>query len=191
MRSAELSTSTPPVVDLPRVRRLLAELDAHLLAHPEIAERTAAYLAGELPALEVSLTRSTHPMAVRLDGETIARLDRVAEHLRSTHPGMRVSRADALRLLVHRGLEAFEAGATLGPPAAPYAPSPPRPPNVADPEAWGASRAALAQLAKKKESQRQIAKRLNEAGHRTRRGRPWRQSIVSVELRRLEEEGEG
>ena len=181
----------PPVVDLPRVRRLLAELDAHLAARPKMAERTAAYLAGELAAVEEGTLPRTYPMAVRLEGATVARLDRFVEHLRAEQPGVRLARTDAIRLLVHRGLAAFEKGEALGAPAAPYAPNPPRPPSVKDPAAWAASRAALGELVEQGLSQREIMRALNEAGHRTRRGSPWRQGTVSNELHRLVAEGEG
>ena len=39
-------------VNLPRVRRTLAELEEHLKAHPEVRERTARYLAGDLEERE-------------------------------------------------------------------------------------------------------------------------------------------
>jgi hypothetical protein len=40
------------VIDHGRVRRALARLEALLQRHPELRERTAAYLAGDLPAGE-------------------------------------------------------------------------------------------------------------------------------------------
>jgi len=177
-----------PVVDLPRVRALLAELDAHLAAHPEIAERTAAFLAGELPAVAEESTLETLSVAVRLDPETLARLDRFVEALRDAQPGVRFKRPDAIRLLLHRGFEAWEAGRGLErTPVAVYQPQPPAPPKrqPKDPEAWAAALAELRRLQGLGLSQRATATALNEAGHRGRQGGRWRQSAVSAELGRL------
>lgn len=51
------------------------------------------------------------PMEVvpfRLPGPLVKRLDRHAERLRRETPGLRVTRADVVRLLLERGLEAAE-----------------------------------------------------------------------------------
>jgi metal-responsive CopG/Arc/MetJ family transcriptional regulator len=45
---------------------------------------------------------------VRLDDTLLARIDRFAEHLATQQPGLKPNRSDAIRVLVHKGLDAFE-----------------------------------------------------------------------------------
>ena len=45
---------------------------------------------------------------VRLDDATLARIDRFLEQLSAQQPGLNPNRSDAIRVLVHRGLEAIE-----------------------------------------------------------------------------------
>ena len=45
---------------------------------------------------------------VRLDDALLARFDRYAERLEAEQPGLKPTRSDAIRILVHRGLDAEE-----------------------------------------------------------------------------------
>lgn len=47
--------------------------------------------------------------AFRLTVELLARLDRYAEHLQREHPGLTITRTDALRMILSRVLDEFEA----------------------------------------------------------------------------------
>ena len=183
------------MVSLPKVRQGLGRMDALLHEHPELAERTRFWLAGELPegallGAEDALTKTT-PLGVRLDARTLARLDRYAASLRAAAPGLSVGRTDAVRVLLHRGLDAWEKGSELEPLTLAAAPPPPDHTRPRDAEAWAAALAALEALAATGMSQREIARRLNAAGHTGPHGGAWRQSLVSVELRRLQERQEG
>lgn len=50
-----------------------------------------------------------HPVSVRLDDSTLARLDSLAEAMSKRAAGAIVKRGTALRAIVERGLEALEA----------------------------------------------------------------------------------
>ena len=45
---------------------------------------------------------------VRLDGALLARIDQFVERLAAQQPGLKPNRSDAIRVLVHKGLDAFE-----------------------------------------------------------------------------------
>jgi metal-responsive CopG/Arc/MetJ family transcriptional regulator len=45
---------------------------------------------------------------VRLDDALLARIDRFIEHLTAQQPGLKPNRSDAIRVLVHKGLDAFD-----------------------------------------------------------------------------------
>jgi metal-responsive CopG/Arc/MetJ family transcriptional regulator len=45
---------------------------------------------------------------VRLDDDLIAKIDRYAERLAARQPGLKPSRSDAIRILLHKGLETEE-----------------------------------------------------------------------------------
>lgn len=45
---------------------------------------------------------------VRLDDVLLARIDRYAERLAAEQPGFRPTRSDAIRILLHKGLDAEE-----------------------------------------------------------------------------------
>lgn len=51
---------------------------------------------------------ATKQVAFRLEEELLARLDRYAERLAAENPGMRFTRADALRVLLTRALDEAE-----------------------------------------------------------------------------------
>ena len=46
---------------------------------------------------------------VRLDDATLARIDEFVEYLSRQQPGLKPNRSDAIRVLVTRSLDAFEA----------------------------------------------------------------------------------
>lgn len=50
-----------------------------------------------------------HPVSFRLDSETVARLDALAEALTARAAGATVNRSSVLRLAVERGVRALEA----------------------------------------------------------------------------------
>jgi hypothetical protein len=54
-------------------------------------------------------TKATHPVAVRLDAATLKRLDAFRAELERERPGASVSRGDAFRVLLLRGLDALKA----------------------------------------------------------------------------------
>jgi hypothetical protein len=93
-------------LDLPRVRQGLATLDALLEAHPELREpdaqaRLTAWLEEEVPLIE---RHKGKQIFVRLPDELVAALDQYAAVLAEERPGMKASRADAIRVLLHKGL---------------------------------------------------------------------------------------
>lgn len=45
---------------------------------------------------------------VRLDDGLLARIDQFMERLAAQQPGLKPNRSDAIRVLVHKGLDAFE-----------------------------------------------------------------------------------
>jgi len=50
---------------------------------------------------------------VRLDDATLARIDRFAEHLAAEQPGLKLTRSDAMRVLIYRALDQLEAEGRL------------------------------------------------------------------------------
>jgi hypothetical protein len=110
-------------LDLPRVRQGLARLDALLEAHPELREpdaqaRLTAWLEEEVPSME---RHKGKQIFVRLPDELVTALDQYAAVLAEERPGMKASRADAIRVLLHKGLATVtrEARGT-GSPGEPY-----------------------------------------------------------------------
>jgi metal-responsive CopG/Arc/MetJ family transcriptional regulator len=51
----------------------------------------------------------SHPKAiyVRLDDALLARIDQFVDRLAEQQPGLKPNRSDAIRVLVHKGLDAF------------------------------------------------------------------------------------
>jgi hypothetical protein len=93
-------------LDLPRVRQGLATLDTLLEAHPELREpdaqtRLTAWLEEEVPLME---RHKGKQIFVRLPDELVTALDQYAAVLAEERPGMKASRADAIRVLLHKGL---------------------------------------------------------------------------------------
>lgn len=101
------------VVDLPRVRAALAELDRLVEAHPELrgqsgAANRAAWLA-ELETMEGdNVATNDKQTAIRIPAELMDRLDRMATLWRRERPGARMTRSDALRVLLLQALDGAE-----------------------------------------------------------------------------------
>lgn len=108
----------PKAVDLQAVGDALATIRRTLREHPEVRKRTAAFLAGDpteadLDALctqEENMPSYT-PLTVRLPDALVARLDALVPLL-ADEPELAtkgtVTRSDALRLCVLRGLDVLE-----------------------------------------------------------------------------------
>lgn len=106
-------------VDLQAVGDALATIRRTLREHPEVRERTAALLAGDpttgdLDALrpQEAIMASHSPLTVRVPQALVDRLDALVPLLADA-PELamkaNVTRSDALRLCVLRGLEVLEA----------------------------------------------------------------------------------
>ena len=103
------------LVKLGEVRAALASIDATLLAHPEIRERTALFLAAdpageELAALEVDTVKK-EPLHIKVDPATTARADALIPGLAADPVWgsvIRSSRAAVLRLAMVEGLTVLE-----------------------------------------------------------------------------------
>ena len=48
------------------------------------------------------------PIYIRLDEALLARIDQFAERMNAQQPGLKLNRSDAIRVLIHKGLEATE-----------------------------------------------------------------------------------
>jgi hypothetical protein len=85
-----------------RVRMALAGADT---------DRLMLMLTGDIPCAEMEngTMAETKQMAIRMDLDIIARLDQVVSRLEERTPGLKVSRADAVRVMLVRGMDAFEA----------------------------------------------------------------------------------
>ncbi len=99
-------------VDLPRVAAALGGLRELAREHPEIVgpsspENTAAWEA-TLAADEngENMPEPTIQCAFRLPESLVARVDAYADRLNEDRPGMGASRADAVRVLLTRALDA-------------------------------------------------------------------------------------
>jgi len=108
----------PKAVDLQAVGNALAVIRRTLTEHPEVRERTAALFAGDpttgdLDALSTqeNAMATLHPIPVRLPEALVARIDALVPLL-ADEPELAtkgtVTRSDALRLCVLRGLEVLE-----------------------------------------------------------------------------------
>jgi hypothetical protein len=101
-------------VDLTRVRAAEARLATQLRQHPELATRTAHFLAGN-PSVETMENLMTEPLEkptqLRLPREALERAETLIP-LMAQHPEFRalgrLSRATVLRLAVLHGLEVLE-----------------------------------------------------------------------------------
>lgn len=101
------------VTDLAAVRASLARLDGIARDHPELlgpadpesADRWEALLRD----LEEQMPDPNKLTAFRLPESLLHRLDDLAAALEASQPGLKVTRADAARIAMLRGLEALEA----------------------------------------------------------------------------------
>ncbi len=59
-----------------------------------------------------SAAKQPLPLSIRFPRDLLARIDRYADRLRAEHPGLAISRGDAVRVLVSRALDAAEAQKT-------------------------------------------------------------------------------
>ena len=94
-----------PSVDLPRVRRALAELDRIAREHPEAFNRDRASWEGVLA--EDEEMADSKPWAFRFPPELQERIDRYAARA-SERAGVEVSRAQVVKKLLALGLEVAE-----------------------------------------------------------------------------------
>jgi hypothetical protein len=97
------------VVDLPRVRRALAELDRLAQEQPEAFRLTVEEWRAVLA--EDERMAVTKVVALRLPDDVLERVDAHARRLREL-TGLEPSRAEVLKLLIERGLHSVEAAAT-------------------------------------------------------------------------------
>lgn len=100
-------------VDLARVRASLGRLEAVIREHPEIRERTAAFLASDPSpsTMEILVSEpASTAQPVKLPPELLARADALTERL-AAHPSLigytRATRATVVRLALARGLDAL------------------------------------------------------------------------------------
>lgn len=100
-----------------RIRRAFATLKDALARNPELARRTRAALAGRLPApdLEKPTMSNEKQVTIRLPTALLDRAENLARKLAADpahSTAFRVTRAAALRMALHRGIEALEADLT-------------------------------------------------------------------------------
>lgn len=94
-------------IDLERVKRALARLDAVATARPEVFEgRDEQAWAQALKGSEAMGQATSWQAAVRFPLDLVGRIDTFREAVAAANPGMKVSRSDAIRLLVTRALDA-------------------------------------------------------------------------------------
>jgi ribosomal protein S9 len=94
------------VVDLGRVRRALAKLDELEAEHPEVFDgRDERTWARALKGDQMGQTTSWQA-AIRFPLELVGRIDAFREAVATVNPGVKVSRSDAVRMLVTRALDA-------------------------------------------------------------------------------------
>lgn len=92
--------------EINRVREALDQMESTLEKHPEIRERTAAYLAGELQAEEDMPEMTT----VKLPKELVKRADKLISFLQQTDVGhaVKVTRSVVIRVALGKGFELLE-----------------------------------------------------------------------------------
>ena len=100
-------------IDWARVRKAREELEAIAREHPELLTASSVEnRRGWENDLEEIMGRppqhdeATVQVAFRLPKSLVARLDLYVEEMRGRAPGVNVSRADAVRFLLNRGLDA-------------------------------------------------------------------------------------
>jgi Arc/MetJ-type ribon-helix-helix transcriptional regulator len=103
---------TGPPLDLAQVRHCFARLDALLAAHPELQSPDAQARLTAWLQEEQQRTMDRHKekqVYIRLPDAVVAEIDRYAERLARTQPGLDPSRSDVIRVLIYKGLEAMHA----------------------------------------------------------------------------------
>jgi len=98
----------PP--DLAAIKAALKQLDDIARDHPELVSSAPPFpedIRGwEETLREMEDDMATKQVAFRLPLELVDRLDAFAERMKNESPGLRVTRADAARLLLTRALDA-------------------------------------------------------------------------------------
>ena len=100
-------TGTP--IDLPKMRRILAKLDRLAEQHPELVSDQPTDPKAWEQILEHDDMARTNQIGVRVDDALLQALDAYAAKLSADNPGMNMTRADAIRVLLTRGLQDFQA----------------------------------------------------------------------------------
>ncbi|MBI5493757.1 MAG: hypothetical protein HY904_01955 [Deltaproteobacteria bacterium] len=95
-------------VDLDAVRASRKRLRALAAAHPQLrGEPGANNVSGWEATLATEEARmATQQVGIRLPEELVARLDQHVERMRAAQPGLEVTRADAVRVLLTKALDA-------------------------------------------------------------------------------------
>lgn len=86
-----------------------------LAGMPEFRLDKIASLFDDEKAGEETMAKSVQ-IALRLEPETLERIDKEVELFRANHPGVHYSRTDAVRAYIHKGLEADDAERRQGQP---------------------------------------------------------------------------
>ena len=100
----------PP--DLAAIKAARERMDEIAQEHPELVHPgppiSADVQGWEETLQELEDNMATRQVAFRLPVELVERLDAFAEQMKAESPGLRVTRADAARLLLTRALDASE-----------------------------------------------------------------------------------
>ena len=97
-------------IDLAAVRLARANLRRLAREHPELrGEPGDANRAGWERTLE-TMAENDEQIVIRLPGALVERVDAHVERLRAEQPGLRITRSDAVRMLLSKALEAVEPG---------------------------------------------------------------------------------
>ena len=105
MRQQRKARPRAEVVDLPRVRRALAELDRLEVEHPEAFRLTIEEWRATLAEEETMTVSKVVP--VRLPAELLARVDAHGQRLQEL-TGLAPSRSEVVKMLIERGLSSVE-----------------------------------------------------------------------------------
>lgn len=103
------------LANLDRVRGGLARLDRLAADHPELLDNHDAPMRRDAESAWIDTLEEAmndKQVAFRLPSELVDRLDEYAEQVRRENPGMRVTRADVVRMLLSRGLARIDAPTT-------------------------------------------------------------------------------
>ena len=98
----------------PRLKRIKASLDRIekvLAEHPEIRYRTARFLTGELPAMEVEDMDKPVQVSIRLPEALLKKATNMVERLAASDQGVllgKVNRSDVIRVATMKGLELLD-----------------------------------------------------------------------------------